>query len=141
MGERRQARELALQCLYQWDRQGPDDGRDLAIPTIHQRASTPEVAEYAQTLLDTFWDHSVAIDERIAAAAEHWSVHRMAVVDRSILRLAIAELCHIPTVPPRVTIDEAIELAKKYSTERSGSFVNGILDRIMSEREESNGTG
>lgn len=136
MGQRREARELALKCLHQWDQQGPDDGRALAASFIEQRAGAQEIADYTNTLLDTFWNRAVDVDELISAAAEHWSVHRMAVVDRNILRLAVTEMCYIPTVPPRVSIDEAIELAKVYSTEKSGAFVNGILDKILAEREK-----
>ena len=140
MGSRREAREIALQCLYQWDQQGPDDGRVLAQPFVKASASSSEVETFATDLLQVFWDHSLEIDEKLSTAAQNWSVHRMAVVDRNILRLAITELCYVEDVPPRVSIDEAIELAKKYSTEKSGAFVNGILDRILSER-ESNGMG
>ncbi len=139
MGERREARELALQCLYQWDQQGPDDGRALATQYLESRASSPDSRRYAQSLLETYWDHALTIDELISTCAENWSVHRMAVIDRNILRLAVTELCHVAAVPSRVTLDEAIELAKRFSTEKSGSFVNGILDRVLKEREKSHG--
>ncbi len=139
VGNRRESRELALICLHQWDQREPDEGRELAGELIAERASDPEVADYARTLLLAYWEHGVAIDERIAAAAAHWSLPRMAVVDRAVLRLAVAEFLHVPSVPAKVTIDEAIELAKKYSTEKSGAFVNGILDRIVTDWEKTHG--
>ncbi|MCI0650292.1 MAG: transcription antitermination factor NusB [Planctomycetes bacterium] len=124
---------MALQCLHQWDQRGPDEGRDLAEAQIGARERPPEVSQYARKLLATFWEHCAAIDETIEAAASNWRLARMAVVDRSVLRIAVTELHHIHAVPPKVAIDEAIELAKKYSTEKSGAFVNGILDRILSD--------
>ena len=139
MGERREARELALQCLYQWDQQGPDDGRELATQYLESRAASPDSRKYAAKLLEHYWDHALAIDERIAICADNWSVHRMSVIDRNILRLAVTELNHMAAVPSRVILDEAIELAKRFSTEKSGSFVNGILDRVLKEQEESHG--
>ncbi len=132
VGVRREARELALQCLHQWD-QRPEEGRDLAGPLISDRAKSPEQAEYCHQVLKAFWEHSVVIDECIATAAANWSVDRMAVVDRNILRLAVTELKFLREIPPKVALDEAIELAKKYSTEKSGAFVNGILDKIRKE--------
>ena len=132
MGVRRAARELALQCLHQWD-QRPEDGRGLADPLISARAKSPEQAEYCRRILEAFWEHYTVIDESISTAAANWSVDRMAVVDRNILRLAVTELNYIPEIPRKVALDEAIELAKKYSTEKSGAFVNGILDKIQKE--------
>ena len=141
MTKRRSARELALQCLHQWDQQGPDTGREGAIEVMNRLATDREVAEYCHELLETYWEHAIEIDEAISARAENWRLDRMAVVDRNVLRLAVTELEHFPAVPPRVVLDEAIEIVKRFSTERSGSFVNGILDRFLSEREESHGAG
>ncbi len=92
MGVRREARVLALKCLHQWD-QRPDEGRELALPFIREQAHDPDLTGYCRCLLEEFWSHRAAIDERIATAAEHWSVDRMAVVDRSILRIAVTEIC------------------------------------------------
>lgn len=138
MGIRRNARELALKCLYQWD-QRPDEGRELANETIARLSTEKEQAVYCQRLIDAFWSDPAGIDERIQRAAENWRLERMAAIDRSILRLAVAELLDFDDVPARVTLDEAIELAKMYSTEKSGAFVNGLLDRILSELEKTDG--
>lgn len=137
MGKRREARELALMCLHQWDMRGPDDGEELADELIQTRTGDREVREFTRRLLRGYWDHRIAIDEEIAGAATNWSLERLAVVDRNVLRLAVAELRHVSEVPPAVTLDEAIEIAKKFSTEQSGSFVNGILDRVLGEEEQN----
>lgn len=126
-------------CLHQWDVRGADDGVDLAKALIKERSADPEVTEFARELLNAYLDNRMLIDETIAAAASNWKFDRIAVVDRCVLRLAVAELDACPDIPPRVTLDEAIEIAKKFSTANSGSFVNGILDRILSERETNNG--
>jgi len=138
MGTRREARELALKCLFQWD-QRPEEGRELVDSTIEELSSGQEQAAYCQRLLGAYWDNAAAIDERIQSAAENWRLERMAIVDRTVLRLATTELLYLDDVPPRVTLDEGIELAKLYSTEKSGAFVNGILDRILSELEKADG--
>ncbi len=139
MGTRRDARELALKCLYQWD-QRPDDGRELSATTIKDWSTAVEQANYCRRLLDAFWNNAAEIDEKIHSAAENWRLERMAIVDRTVLRLATTELMFLGDVPSRVTLDEAIELAKLYSTEKSGAFVNGILDRILSELEKADGS-
>jgi len=141
MARRRAARELALQGLHSWDQHGPDSGPHAAREVIADRGRDPEIAAYACALLETYWKHALDIDERIEGCSEHWRLARMAVVDRNVLRLAVTELLHFPDVPPKVVIDEAIEIAKRFSTERSGAFVNGILDRVLSEREETHGSG
>ena len=138
MVDRTEARELVLLGLHQWDQQG---GEELAESLIAARASNEEVAEYAQELLRVYFERASELDAAIESAAENWRLERMAVVDRSILRMATAEMMHMPVVPPKVSIDEAIELAKKYSTEKSSAFVNGILDRILGEWERVHGTG
>jgi len=91
------------------------------------------VRGFAEDLVRGAEGHREEIDARIAAASEHWDPLRMAKVDRTILRLAIFELLHRDDIPPKVSINEYIEIAKRFSTEESGSFVNGILDRISRE--------
>lgn len=138
MGARREARELALKCLHQWDQQ-PVDGKKLAEEYIQRHSSGSEEGAYCRRLLQTYWDHEKRIDQHIESAADRWRLERLAVVDRSVLRLAATELLEFDDVPARVTLDEAIELAKRYSTEKSGAFVNGVLDRILSELEKQHG--
>ena len=125
------ARELVLQYLYcheAWN--GRDEGFQkfaLNFPTA-KRASDNAVLIASGVL-----EHSDEIDNTIGGAAEHWSVHRMSMVCRSILRIGTFELLYRPGVPFRVVIDEAVELAKLYETDETGAFVNGVLDNIASQ--------
>src|SRR5213079_1198621 len=88
---------------------------------------------FADKLIRGVIEHRNDIDERIKGHAEHWDLHRMAVVDRNVLRLAIYEMLYREDIPPVVSINEAVDIAKKFSTEDSGKFVNGILDKIKGE--------
>ena len=128
MRKRTQARELALQLLYQLDLRGEEVVPDL----LEHLASVPdaEVRDFARELLQGYRERAQEIDRRIEEVARNWQLRRMAVIDRNILRLATYELLHRDDVPPLVAINEAIELAKKYSTKNSGPFVNGILDNL-----------
>lgn len=127
---RRKARELAVQFLYQWDLRGAEVLPEMNDVLARDRR-TGEVVEYVETLVRGVADHVTEIDGWITAAAEHWSVGRMAVVDRNILRLAIYEMVfRKEDVPPRVAINEAIELGKRFGAESTGAFVNGVLDRV-----------
>jgi len=97
---------------------------------------TPGDAEgrpYADGVVRGVVDHRAVIDEHIRAASEHWRLERMARVDRNVLRIGVFELLERPEVPRAVIIDEAVELAKRYGTEDSGKFVNGVLDRIADD--------
>ncbi len=128
MGIRRNARELALQMLYQMD-----CNRDETVPPSpfwQKEKIVPDARDFSAKLLRGVIQHRPEIDQVIRASAEHWSFERMAAVDRNILRLAVYELLHLPEIPHRVTLNEAIEIAKKYGSEDSGAFVNGVLDRI-----------
>ncbi len=129
MGIRRKSRERALQILFQWDIHG------TAGPWLEdfwtQHPAPPEVREFAERLVDGVLQHRSELDALIGAQASHWKVSRMPVVDRNILRAAVYELLWMPDVPARVTINEAIELAKRFAEEETKGFVNGILDRIL----------
>src|SRR3989338_3536523 len=114
MTKRRKAREIALQLLYQLDMVGDDD------PT----------ARAADELVRGARARQAEIDRLITQYAEHWELDRMAVVDRNILRLAVYELLWHAEVPPKVAINAAIEMAKKFGTKDSGRFINGVLDRV-----------
>jgi N utilization substance protein B len=130
---RRKGRELALQLLYQLDVQ--DEAR--AEPHFGEFWSRHpvelEVREFAEGLVRGTKLHQDKIDELIDQYAEHWDLERMAVVDRNLLRLGIFELLWSGEAPPKVVINEAVEVAKKFSTHESGRFINGILDRIHKE--------
>jgi len=93
-------------------------------------SSEKSLVDFARDLVLGCWKHREELDSRIAVVAENWEIHRMAVIDRNILRMATYEILHCPDIPPKVSINEAIELAKRFSTADSGAFVNGVLDRI-----------
>ncbi|MCI0548136.1 MAG: transcription antitermination factor NusB [Candidatus Rokubacteria bacterium] len=130
MGKRRKARELSLQLLYQLDVQG-EERAEPHLAEFWQRHPVDEpVRAFAAALARGTKLHQRKIDELIAQSAEHWELERMAVVDRNILRQGIFELLWGAEVPPKVAINEALEVAKKFSTQESSRFINGILDRI-----------
>jgi transcription antitermination factor NusB len=133
MRRRTRARELALQFLYTLDLRGDDVAGELPAFLKESGASRP-ARQFATELVDGVRRHRGDLDRRIAALAAHWSLERMAPVDRNILRLAGFELLHGRDVPVRVALNEAIELGKRYSTAQSGAFVNGILDRLKEQR-------
>jgi 3',5'-nucleoside bisphosphate phosphatase len=142
MRKRTQAREIALKALYQHDLRKKADREAIATvddfePFIAEESDDPEVRGYARLLLDGALAAMDELDRRIAAAALHWKLNRIAPIDRCILRIALFEILESGDVPPKVAINEAIELAKKFSTEQSGSFVNGILDRIWTDSRKS----
>jgi len=129
---RRKARELALRMLYQVETAGEDP--ELAL--VRYCESFPyqqDILDYTRLLLSGVRQEQAAIDKSIENASEHWKLARTTYVDRSILRLAVFEMLYTPDVPPKVAIDEAIELGKKYGNEESRDFINGILDRILRE--------
>jgi len=131
---RRQSREFALQILYQRDAGGEAVESVIASFWESQGAAQPDIRSFAEELVRGAEQRRESIDQRILAASEHWDPARMAAIDRTILRLAIFELLHRSDIPPKVSINEYIEIAKKFSTEDSGAFVNGILDRIWREQ-------
>lgn len=131
---RTRAREIALQLLYQFDVRGEayehELGRDLASLVAEASEGDDEVRTFGLRLLQGTLSRRDELDRRLRAVTRNWDLKRMAIVDRNILRMAIYELTCCPDIPPKVTINEAIELGKKFSTANSGGFVNGILDRI-----------
>lgn len=129
MRKRTKARELALQGAYQLDVRGGEVLADIE-GQIRELAGDPEVEGFALELLRGAWDRRADLDRAIERVAKNWEIRRMAVIDRNILRLGAYELLFRDDIPPLVTINEAIEIAKKYSTRKSGHFVNGILDQI-----------
>lgn len=129
MGHRRLARELALQILYQGDVNQESAGELDLFWETHVVSS--DVRQFAETLVRGVWSFREQIDEILRRYAEHWSIDRMPAVDRNLLRCAIYELLHIDDIPVRATLNEAIELAKRYGSEKSSAFVNGVLDRVL----------
>ena len=129
MGTRRKAREHALQLLYQVDM--TDSGVEEALRLHWSREpADPDVVEFADRLARGAVEHLARIDDLIAEASINWKVSRMSYVDRNILRLATFEFLELEDVPPMASLNEAIELGKRFGTTESGAFINGILDRI-----------
>jgi len=126
---RTRARELALHVLYMGDVKGPEAFEE-AEEHFASQARDPEIRAYARRVLEGVREHQAEIDEWIRRTAKNWDLARMAALDRNLLRMGIYELLHEEGVPPRVAINEAIELGKRYSTTQSGAFINGILDRV-----------
>ena len=133
MGKRRKGREVALQFLYQLDLHGADDPTPYEDEFWERHPVDPATRIFAESLVRGSKQHQSKTDQLITQYAEHWDLERMAVVDRNILRLAVYELLWQPDVPPKVAINEAIELAKKFGTAESSRFINGLLDRILKE--------
>jgi len=132
MGVRREGREAAVQFLYQRDLNPNSELADLAV-FYKMRGLSPAARRFSDVLVPGVLSTQDAIDALIKEHAENYELHRISAVDRNILRLAIYEMLHCPDVPPVVSINEAIEIAKKYSTDESGRFVNGVLDRIRTK--------
>ena len=140
MKKRSRGRELALQLLYQLDLRGEEV---LAEAEAFLREEEPdrEARAFALRLARGAWEHSAQLNAEIQTVALNWEVNRMAVIDRNVLRMATYELLHCPDIPPKVAINEAIELGKRYSTQNSGVFINGILDKIKSRHAEAQRAG
>jgi transcription antitermination protein NusB len=157
MGKRREARERAVQFLFQHDL-NPPENLDAALAQFWESQRTAAIAEekgaatwgepvslppptaeeaemrlFAEPLIRGALEHREIIDAQIKKYAQNWELHRIAAVDRNILRLAIYEMLYRDDIPPIVSINEAVDVAKKFSTQDSGKFVNGILDKVKSE--------
>lgn len=129
MGIRRKARESTLQILFQLEFNDLQSEKTIQHYWQKRKASE-EVKEYSQWLVNGILTHKEEIDSVIQSVSEHWRIARMAVVDRNILRMAVYELLFEEDIAPAIIINEAIEIAKKYSSEEAATFVNGILDAI-----------
>jgi transcription antitermination factor NusB len=137
---RRRAREAAFQALYQTEH-GQDSAVDALGQVLSGRKAGAEVAEYARALVEIVDAHGEEIDRRIGRLLDRWEFGRLASIDRAILRVAAGEILFRPDVPPEVVINEAVDIAKKYSTRDSGGFVNGILDRLWHTATGDRSTG
>jgi len=161
IGKRRMAREMATQMLYQLDLGNCSPPEAFAVFDIVEYLATSkeersqeseaegaarprsrleearEAFAQARGMVDGVQEHRAEIDSRIRAQAEHWRLERMPAVDRNILRLAVWEMLFDPEVPKLVVLDEAVELAKRFGSEQSGRFVNGLLDGLMRGLDEA----
>jgi N utilization substance protein B len=157
MGQRRRSREVALQVLYQLDVTGVSPEEGMALYFDHfagdkgrdeegEENDAPQTDEspkpwsqeiqtaarpFAELLIHGVWLNRDEIDRWIVSASENWRVDRMSVVDRNILRIAIYEMLYCKDIPPKVSINEAIDLGKRFSGQDSGPFINGVLDQIL----------
>ena len=132
MGTRRKSRELALQALYQGEQAGQNGLLVFEEFCAHFQVNKKSIP-YAKKLLDGVQEKADAINQLISKYAENWRLERMSVIDRNILRLAVYEVHYQDDVPISVAINEAVEIAKRYSTDDSGPFINGILDSMAKE--------
>ncbi len=157
MGQRREARERAVQFLFQHDLNPPENlddalvhfwesqrssaiAEDKAVSRWGEKTEAPPLTAeesslrlFAEPLIRGTLENREKLDDQIRKFAQNWDLHRMAVVDRNVLRLAIYEMLYRDDIPPIVSINEAVDIAKKFSTEDSGKFVNGILDKVKGE--------
>jgi transcription antitermination factor NusB len=129
MGKRRRSRELAIKVLYHLE--FSDEDPAAAFDLICNVFGAPEgVKPFSKELVLGVCDHLEQVDKLIGGASKNWRLERIAKVDRSILRVATYELLHRDDIPPKVSINEAVDLGKKFGTEESGAFINGVLDKI-----------
>jgi N utilization substance protein B len=133
MLKKRKIRELTMQILFLWDSQDSADS-GLADQVVMDGTDDAEIRRGALALATATWEHRKEIDERVERIAPQWPPRRQPGVDRNLIRLAVWEMTSGDT-PPKVAIDEAIELAKHFSTEQSPAFVNGVLDAVLKEHQ------
>ena len=139
MTRRTRGREIALQVLYQLEQNPGADPAEIGH-FVERRLREPRLREFAEVLIAGVRAHQPQIDGLISGAAENWRLDRMAAIDRNILRLGAYEMLFCPGVPTKVAINEALELAKRYSTAQSSRFVNGILDRLQNATPTAEGS-
>ena len=139
MGKRRQARELAMQFLYQMDLREEKDWADDLENFWREFELGPEIKDFALCLIDRVKEKQAEIDKLIAEYTTNWDISRIAAVDRNVLRVGICELVYMDDIPPVVSINEAVDIVKKYGSVESGKFINGILDKIRMESSKDDG--
>ena len=143
-GQRRRSREIALQVLYQIEVcPAPTDEAIrlfyelLTEETDDHRFQAPQSARpFAEQIIEGVSARKSDIDRLIVSASEHWRIERMSIVDRNILRIALFEMLHCPDIPPKVSINEAVDMGKTFGSSDSGAFINGILDHILGQLQE-----
>ncbi|MBN1826781.1 MAG: transcription antitermination factor NusB [Candidatus Eisenbacteria bacterium] len=133
MGKRRRGRELALKLLYRLDLTG-EKWEDVRV-RVDEYEKNEAVLDFAVVLVEAVLSRRERIDAALESASDRWRVNRMPFIDRNVIRIALAEHLVRGRPEPAIIIDEAVELVRTYSTDESGSFVNGVLDRILRERE------
>ena len=137
MGKRRKARELTLQVLFNIE--FSNDDPDVVFNLICNNFNAPKFAqEFSKKLVLGISQKREHLDNLISNSSRNWRLERMSKVDRSILRLGVYEILFVDEIPPKVSIDEAVELGKIYGTEESGAFINGVLDNIFNKLKTDN---
>ncbi len=128
--KRRHVRETVMQGLYALEI-SKDPPQHIFDTILNDLKENDGDFTFAQSLFIKTVAHQAEIDKRLKSKTEHWEFHRIALIDKILLRMSLCELLYFPDIPPKVTINEAIEIAKDFSTEGSGTFVNGIMDSIL----------
>lgn len=130
--KRRQMREHVMQALYALEisKDAPQHIIDTVFEDIKEFGAD---YDFAQSLFIKCVAHQAEMDKKLKSKTEHWEFHRIALIDKILLRMSLCELLYFPDIPPKVSINEAIEIAKDFSTESSGTFINGIMDAILIE--------
>ncbi len=136
MTNRRQARECALEVLYRLDLVGDEPENTIAEILLRKNPSE-EAENYLRRLTDAVLGNQSEIDASLRKHLTRWRLERLTVLDRAILRLAAAEILYFDDVPPKVSINEAVDVAKKYGDDEAGKFVNGVLDSVFQESERA----
>jgi N utilization substance protein B len=136
MSSRRDAREHVMKALYAYEQADGDPDHLTEILINIPLEEDPATREFAEELFRTTLDTMEEADAIIEKHAKNWEIHRIAAIDRCLLRMATTELLRFEEIPPKVSVDEAIEIAKKYSTPRSGTFINGVIDAILLDLHE-----
>lgn len=133
MGNRRFSRELVIQFLYLTEMNEGETEDQLESFWENNTCKEKDVQSFTEDILRDIFDHKKEIDALLEKFSDNWTLSRMTVIDRNLLRMAASELMYSKTVPPKVAIDEAVEIAKKFGTADSPNFINGVLDRILKE--------
>jgi len=133
--KRRFVREKVLQILYAYEVN--KDGHKATVDSLMEEIKEAADKEFATELIIKVIKHTDELDNKIKERVANWEMNRIALIDKILLRIGICELIYFPDIPPKVSINESIEIAKEYSTARSGKFINGILDAILSELKET----
>jgi N utilization substance protein B len=133
--KRRIVREKVLQILYAYEMN--KDSLQLLINGVLSDVEDKSDKDFAETLVNRVLIHSKELDNKIKERVDNWELGRIALIDRILLRIGMCELFYFPEIPPKVSINEVIEIAKEYSTASSGKFINGILDAVLTELKDS----
>lgn len=132
MSKRRKLREQIVKMLYQWEL-GKSTPEEVFQFYLAQGKPDSVAAEFVKSIFFGVCENCESLDEKIKKVAQNWKINRIALIDKNVLRMAIYEMVHCDDIPEVVSINEAVDIAKKYSTEDSGKFVNGLLDKIKNE--------